>query len=190
MSAARPPQAVVLPQGRTGPIEKLWPRDAGSVQGVQLMDWPAAEGDDSGTGSGQGAPNLPVRQTILVVDDEPDVRTVVRRMLEPRGYAVLDTGDPRQAQRIASQRPVDLLLTDVVMPLMRGTELAQRFRAVAPSAKVLLMSAYAVAEIAQSGHPFIPKPFTPEVLARKVQQVLDRQLRSPFARRPQAHAVA
>ena len=59
---------------------------------------------------------------------------------------------------------MDLLLTDVVMPLMRGTELAQRLLAVVPSAKVLLMSAYKVAEIAASGHPFLAKPFTPDVL--------------------------
>ena len=187
MIAARPPQAAVLARARTG---TLWAPGAGSIHAVQLMDWPATEGDDSGTGSGQSAPNPPVRQTILVVDDEPDVRTVVRKMLELRGYAVLDTGDPRQAQRIAAQRPVDLLLTDVVMPVMRGTELAQRFRAVAPSAKVLLMSAYAVAEIAQSGHPFIPKPFAPEILARKLRQVLGPQSSSPGATRPQAHAVA
>jgi CheY-like chemotaxis protein len=124
-----------------------------------------------------------VRETILVVDDEPDIRVVVRRMLEGAGYVVLDAGDPHEALRMAAQQHVDLLLTDVVMPRMRGTELAQRLQAVVPSAKVLLMSAYKVAEIAASGHPFIPKPFTPEALVAQVRHLL-RAEPSPFARRP------
>ena len=124
-----------------------------------------------------------MRETILVVDDEPDIRTVVRQMLETRSYIVQDTGDPHHALRIAAQQPVDLLITDVVMPLMRGTELAQRFQALLPSAKVLLMSAYKVAAITQSTYPFIPKPFTPDGLAEKVRQVLGVQP-SPFTRRP------
>jgi len=123
------------------------------------------------------------RQTILVVDDEEDIRTVVRQMLTGAGYLVLDAEDPNQALRLASQQHVDLLLTDVVMPLMRGTELAQRLRAVVPSAKVLLMSAYKVAEITASGHPFLAKPFTPEILLERVRELL-RDEPSPFARRP------
>jgi two-component system cell cycle sensor histidine kinase/response regulator CckA len=123
------------------------------------------------------------RQTILVVDDEEDIRTVVRQMLAGAGYLVLDAEDPNQALRLAGQQPVDLLLTDVVMPLMRGTELAQRLLAVAPSAKVLLMSAYKVAEITASGYPFLAKPFTPEILLERVRELL-RDEPSPFARRP------
>ncbi|MGH7398794.1 MAG: response regulator, partial [Candidatus Rokuibacteriota bacterium] len=117
--------------------------------------------------------------------DEDDIRVVVRQMLEAKGYAVLDTVDPHEALRIAAQQPVDLLLTDVVMPRMRGTELAQRLHAATPWTKVLLMSAYKISEITASGHPFIAKPFTPDVLADKVRQVLQTQP-SPFARRPPA----
>jgi DNA-binding response OmpR family regulator len=124
-----------------------------------------------------------MHETILVVDDEDDIRVVVGQMLTGAGYVVLDAGDPHHALRMAAEQEVDLLLTDVVMPLMRGTELAQRLQAVAPSAKVLLMSAYKVAEIDASGHPFIAKPFTPEVLLERVRQVL-RDEPSPFARRP------
>jgi len=119
-----------------------------------------------------------------VVDDEEDIRTVVRQMLAAEGYVVLDAEDPNQALRLAGQQHVDLLLTDVVMPLMRGTELAQRVLAVVPSVKVLLMSAYKVAEIAASGHPFLAKPFTPEALLGRVREIL-RDEPSPFARRPQ-----
>jgi CheY-like chemotaxis protein len=122
-------------------------------------------------------------ETILVVDDEPDIRSVVRGMLEAQGYTVLDTGDPHQALRWATQQPIDLLLADVIMPLMKGTELAQRFLAQSPtSTRVLLMSAYKVADITASGHPFIAKPFTPDALLDKVRQVLGPP--SPFARRP------
>jgi len=123
-------------------------------------------------------------ETILVVDDEEDIRTVVRQMLAAEGYVVLDAEDPHQALRLAGQQHVDLLLTDVVMPLMRGTELAQRVLAVVPSVKVLLMSAYKVAEIAASGHPFLAKPFTPDALLGRVREIL-RDEPSPFARRPQ-----
>ncbi len=123
------------------------------------------------------------RRTILVVDDEDDIRAVVRQMLAADGYLVLDAEDPHQALRLAAQQHVDLLLTDVVMPLMRGTELAQRLLAVVPTAKVLLMSAYKVAEINASGHPFLAKPFTPEMLRDRVRQIL-RDEPSPFARKP------
>jgi DNA-binding NtrC family response regulator len=120
--------------------------------------------------------------TVLVVDDEPDIRAVVRGILEVKGYTVLDTGDPHQALRWAAQQPVDLLLTDVIMPLMKGTELAQRFQALSPWTKVLLMSAYKVAEITASAQPFIAKPFTPDVLVERVRQLLAPP--SSFARRP------
>lgn len=119
-------------------------------------------------------------ETVLVVDDEDDIRTVVGAMLKAQGYTVLDTRDPQQALRLASQQPVNLLLTDVIMPLMRGTELAQRLQSISPWTKVLLMSAYMVAEVTTSGQPFITKPFTPEALVEKVRQVLAQP--SPFSR--------
>jgi CheY-like chemotaxis protein len=119
-------------------------------------------------------------QTILVVDDEEVVRSVVRDMLEPAGYAILDVGDPLHALRIVREQPIDLLLTDVVMPLMKGPELAAKLLAVRPSTKILLMSAYPIAETAASGWAFISKPFSVESLIEKVRQVLKPS--SPFAR--------
>jgi two-component system cell cycle sensor histidine kinase/response regulator CckA len=119
-------------------------------------------------------------EIVLVVDDEPDIRTVVRSMLIAKGYTVLETGDPQQAIRMATQQAVHLLITDVVMPLMKGTELARRVQEVSPWTKVLLMSAYKVAEITASGLPFIPKPFTPEALVDRVRQILAPP--TPFAR--------
>jgi len=88
-------------------------------------------------------------ETILVVDDEDGVRSLVRDILEPRGYTILDTGDPRQALRIAREhpRPIDLFLIDVMMPLMKGTELALKMEALRPQAKILLVSAYMLSEV-------------------------------------------
>jgi two-component system cell cycle sensor histidine kinase/response regulator CckA len=111
-------------------------------------------------------------ETVLVVDDEAEIRAVMRGMLEAKGYAVLDTADPHQALRIAAQQPVHLLLTDVVMPLMKGTELADRLQALSPWTKVLLMSAYTLREVTDSGRPCIAKPFTSDALAERVRQVL------------------
>lgn len=122
------------------------------------------------------------QETIVVVDDEPDIRAVVRGILEAGAYTVLDTGDPHQALRWAAQQPVHVLLTDVIMPLMKGTELAQRFQALSPETKVLLMSAYKVAEITASAHPFIAKPFAPDALVERVRQLLAPP--STFGRRP------
>jgi DNA-binding NtrC family response regulator len=119
-------------------------------------------------------------EIVLVVDDEPDIRTVVRSMLTAKGYTVIETGDPQQAIRMATQQAVHLLVTDVVMPLMKGTELAKRVQEVSPWTKVLLMSAYKVAEVTTSGFPFIGKPFAPDALVEKVRQILSAP--SPFAR--------
>jgi CheY-like chemotaxis protein len=118
--------------------------------------------------------------TILVVDDEEVVRSVVRDMLESDGYSILDTGDPQHALRIARERPVHLLLSDVVMPLMKGPELAAKLLALSPSTKILLMSAYPMSEVAASGRAFIGKPFSVQSLNEKVRQVLEPS--SPFAR--------
>lgn len=113
-------------------------------------------------------------ETILVVDDEPEVCALAREALESFGYIVLDTGDPQQALRIVKAQPVHLLLTDVVMPLMKGTELADRIQAVSPSTKVLLMSGYQTSDIAPSGRPFLPKPFRIETLKERVRDMLAR----------------
>ena len=118
-------------------------------------------------------------ETILVVDDEDHVRVVARGMLETKGYTVLDTGDPQMALHWAKSGVCfHLLLVDVVMPRMKGTELADRLKTLSPQTKVLLMSGYAVTGVA--GHPFIAKPFTADQLGERVRGVLTRP--SPFAR--------
>lgn len=124
--------------------------------------------------------DTPRTQTILVVDDEIDVRALVRDVLTRDGYEVLDTGDPFEARRLAETRPVHLLLTDVVMPIMNGLDLAKRVEAVSPTTKVLLMSGYSTAAAKSSGRPVIAKPFRASDLANAVRQILDS--RSAFRR--------
>jgi two-component system cell cycle sensor histidine kinase/response regulator CckA len=123
-------------------------------------------------------------ETILIVDDEDGVRSLAKDVLEMKGYTVLDTGDPRHALRIAREhsKPIDLVLTDVVMPLMNGPQLAERLREIRPGTKILFMSSFEVSGILTPNTPFIAKPFDVEELARRVRQVLDR--RSPFSGPP------
>ena len=129
-------------------------------------------------------------ETILIVDDEPEVRAVARDMLQVKGYTTLDTADPTRALRIArtESRPIHLLLTDVVMPLMNGRELADQIRPIRPAIKVLYMSAFSTEHIEEygiqlaPGEPFVRKPFTIESLVLAVRAVLD--YRSPFGKRP------
>ncbi|HEX9127127.1 MAG TPA: response regulator [Methylomirabilota bacterium] len=129
-------------------------------------------------------------ETILVVDDEPEVRAVARDMLQLKGYTTFDTGDPLLALRIVrtESQPIHLLLTDVVMPLMNGRELVDQIHTIRPAIKVLYMSAYSTEAIEKygirlaPGDPFVLKPFTMDSLVSSVRAVLD--YRSPFGKRP------
>ncbi len=124
-------------------------------------------------------------ERILVVDDDQDVRFVAQQGLLACGYTVLETGDPQQAIRMSKDQTIHLLLTDVVMPIMKGTELADRIQAISPTTKVLLMSGYQTSDIAPSGRPFMVKPFSIDVLVKRVRQTLERP--SLFASRPRDH---
>lgn len=125
-------------------------------------------------------PGRAMAETILIVDDDEDIRVVAREALVAQGYSALETGDPQEAIQIATQQRIDLLVTDVIMPIMKGTELADGIQAVSPSTKVLLMSGYQTSAIAGSGRPFMAKPFSIDELARRVRETLDRP--SSFAR--------
>jgi CheY-like chemotaxis protein len=132
----------------------------------------------------------PAVETILVVDDDSEVRAVAREILQREGYTVLDTADPREALQIARGHgggSIDLLLTDVVMPEMNGREIADQLAALRPQMKVVFISGYSVSDtLVPVGAPVVAKPFTPEGLAGKVREVLD--YRSPFGRRVEGQA--
>jgi CheY-like chemotaxis protein len=119
-------------------------------------------------------------ETILVVDDDPEVLALAVDILEMAGYTVLSTLDPRHALRLARTHgePLHLLLTDVVMPLMNGLQLAVEVQALRPEVKILLMSAYRTKEIDDYRMRlglrglFLDKPFTVAALTRAVRSLL------------------
>ncbi len=120
------------------------------------------------------------RETILLVEDEEGVRALARKILAAQGYTVLEADGPRRALELLEQtgEPIDLLLTDVVMPEMDGSELASRAAVLRPATKVLFMSGYTDEAIAgrgliAEGGRFLQKPFTPDVLAARVRAILD-----------------
>jgi PAS domain S-box-containing protein len=120
-------------------------------------------------------------ETILVVEDEPELRAVTRRMLERAGYRVLAAGTAEEALRAAERHhePIHLLVTDVVMPALRGPELAARLAALHPETRVLYVSGYAANAIVHQGvldpgTEFLSKPYDAATLTERVRQVLDR----------------
>ena len=121
--------------------------------------------------------------TVLVAEDEPGVRGPVRRILTGQGYAVLEAADGAQALRVAADHagPIDLLLTDVVMPVMGGAELARRIRDARPEIRVLFMTAYSADAVASHGvlapqSSLLQKPFTVKELVGRVRAVLAEPL--------------
>ena len=119
-------------------------------------------------------------ETILLAEDDDDLRDLAREILHASGYTVLEAARPEDAL-LASERhqgAIDLLVTDVVMPRMSGRELAQRLVATRPGVKVLYVSGYTDDAIVHHGvldpgTVLLEKPFTPDALARKVREVLD-----------------
>jgi CheY-like chemotaxis protein len=118
-------------------------------------------------------------ETILLVEDNESVRHMARRTLDRYGYRVLEAKDGEEAVRVSEEHEgtIHLMLTDVVMPGMSGRELAEKLQSERLKMKVLYMSGYmdnAIVHhgILEPGTNFIHKPFTPESLARKVQEVL------------------
>ena len=119
-------------------------------------------------------------ETVLVVEDEPAISEVIRRILGRNGYEVLMSGSPLDAVERAGRHEgeIHLLLTDVVMPKMLGKDVAERVRALRPGCKVLYMSGYARPVLASSGTlapgvTLLEKPFSESVLLAAVRQVLD-----------------
>jgi len=119
-------------------------------------------------------------ETVLLVEDDNELRRLTSEILQASGYTVLDAGDPLEALTLCDRRdgkPIDLLLTDMVMPAMRGPELAATLSETRPGLTVLFMSGYADESVTspQAGGPgraFLEKPFTPHDLTRAVREAL------------------
>ena len=119
-------------------------------------------------------------EAVLVVEDDPAVRALTRRVLQERGYSVLEAGDGTEALRLAEEYdgPIDLLVTDIVMPEMSGRKLAENLRTMHPAAKILFMSGFTETDVIQQGllepgAAFVEKPFSPDGLAERVREALD-----------------
>jgi len=128
--------------------------------------------------------SLSGHETILLVEDESAVREIVRMVLRTHGYTVIVAANAGEALLACEQHEggIDLLLSDVVMPRMNGPALAKRLAPIRPEMRVLYMSGYTeghfIDEALEPGVAFLQKPIRPEILARKVRDVLDS------ARRP------
>lgn len=113
-------------------------------------------------------------ETILLVEDDEAVRTVLERILKKSGYRVLACRSPHEALAVSVEQAgkIDLLITDMVMPGMSGLELGQKIQHAWPGLQVLYVSGYADSSSATRPDPFLQKPFKPEALAAKVREVL------------------
>jgi PAS domain S-box-containing protein len=150
-------------QGATFTI--FLPRHAGAVA-------PAGQPDRRGLPGGA--------ETLLLVEDEASVRSSARRLLERHGYSVIEARHGADALRIVEEggHPIDLVITDLVMPEMGGRELVERLHARQPGLKVLFMSGYSERAVAWGGvmppgTGFVEKPFTVEQLTRRTREILD-----------------
>jgi len=141
---------------------------------------------EAGKGAPAAMPAARGSETVLLVEDEPDVRELAEDVLKTWGYTVLKAGDPVEALGLARRHdgPIHLLMTDLIMPGMDGRGLADRLLVDRPAMKLLFVSGYADALIIHhegldAGAPFLQKPFTPDALVRRVRDVLDKPPGSP-----------
>ena len=138
----------------------------------------------------------PPGETILLVEDDPPIRRLIRRMLQDQGYQVLAACNGHQALGLAAdhREPIDLLVTDIVMPHMDGFTLWERLVESRPETRVLFLSGQADQSVAvrgglkEAGRAFLLKPFTHDRLLRTIRAQLDTAPR--YGPSPQQDAVA
>ena len=165
--------------GAAGRIDVYSEPGIGTTVKIHL---PVCQEQPSAAEEAPGAAPVGRGEVVLVVEDEPEVRRMAERILGKGGYAVLGTTEGSRAIELCGneEEPVDLLLTDVIMPGMLGTELVQRVREARPGMRVVYMSGYShevLAPQALAGNgrnAFIEKPFTARSLLEVVREVLDR----------------
>ena len=118
-----------------------------------------------------------MNQHLLMIEDDARLAAMVAQYLEQSGFTVRCAGDGQSGLEQARKLKPDLILSDVMMPGMSGPELLERLSAIAPRARAILMSGHAESTVLPQRPAmqwaFLPKPFTPERLARKVREILD-----------------
>ena len=115
---------------------------------------------------------------VLLVEDDPEVRLVVAKMLDSTGHAVLEADSSDEAERIVREQDVDIVLTDMVMPGRGGLEVAEALRAIRPSMGVVLMSGYSErllesSAVPERGFTYIEKPFAPHELTAALRSAME-----------------
>ena len=116
-------------------------------------------------------------ETVLVVDDDPMILSYIEEEIGLYGYTPILASTGEEALKLAADKEVDLLVTDIMMPGMNGIDLAKKFAVINPKAKILFMSGYMCPSLAHQGIPesecaFVQKPFAPKTLVRKMRNVL------------------
>jgi len=137
---------------------------------------PRSEDPPSAEAAAQDSRNLAGCERILLVEDEESVRRLLARMLERYGYHVFEAEDPDEALRIWEREELDLLLTDIRLPIRSGVSLAKELLARGPSLRVLLISGYSDEHHFDEPHEsnrlaYLPKPFTPKELMRQIREM-------------------
>jgi len=129
--------------------------------------------------------NLPPRGVVLVVDDEPGVRALARRILEGGGYGVLEAGNGVEALAVINSKArVDFLIADLDMPVMRGEEMTRKIRAMRPELRVLYVTAHSALLFKErpeliEGEAFLDKPFTMRGLLEAVSLLKSGYIKEP-----------
>ena len=191
--SSRPKRPAKEPAWASPPFSELSSKAAASsVASPQLGEGttftiflPAvAEAVDKGAHRAGGLAKAPTgSEVILLVEDEDIVRVLARRVLEASGYVVLEARNGREGLALCQSHegPIDLLVSDVVMPELGGRELAERALKLRPDMKVMFMSGHTqdvvLKEGVEKGTAFLQKPFTPAGLAKKVRETLDAKAR-------------
>jgi len=179
--------AALIRDGKAGPVTEMQREFLDDIlesarQLARLVDEALGHPRQSPVaGADPRQPGAATGETVLVVDDEDEMRALVRESLKDAGYAVLEASDGDEALMVAGGHdgPIHLVITDVMMPHVDGGELARRLRTQLGNVRLLYVSAYATNTVADSGGPlansaFLAKPFTPAALVAKVREVLDR----------------
>src|SRR5271170_7566953 len=156
-----------------------------------------AESPEQVAAPAESAAAEPGTETILLVEDEANLRYLARQFLEKQGYRVIEAADGAVAMQIAvaHEGTIHLLLTDVIMPGMNGRELAQRISEIRPNVKILYMSGYTENVIGRNGTldagvRLLQKPFSLHNLKNKVREVLDTIPQEVAMSAPTTHAKA
>ncbi|HTY58030.1 MAG TPA: ATP-binding protein, partial [Bacteroidota bacterium] len=128
----------------------------------------------------ENAAPLSGKETVLVVEDEEQLLSLAVQVLKEQGYDVLSARSPGDALVLCTRKegPIDLLITDVVMPGMNGKELSEQIARIRPGIKIMYISGYTetvvpLRDVVENGAAFLQKPFTPSALTRKIRDVLD-----------------